>query len=86
MKKVMGLLILAGLALGGCSNNDCEDAADKLKECGLTTQGSSSSGDCSGASECAAKCINNASCEQLKGADLTSGTSSPYIECLAKCG
>ncbi|HYP89272.1 MAG TPA: hypothetical protein VEQ59_13990 [Polyangiaceae bacterium] len=81
MKKVMGLLILAGLALGGCGNNDCEDAADKFKECGFTQEGSGSgSGDCSGAAECIAKCTNDASCDQLK--DLNSS----YWTCVGKCG
>lgn len=81
MKTMLGLLMVVGLALGGCGNNECEDAADKIKECGITTQGSGDSGDCSGTAECAAKCINNASCEELKGNDLNSN----YFKCAAAC-
>jgi hypothetical protein len=83
MKTVLGLLMAVGLVLGGCGNNDCEDAADHYKECGLPTgSGSSGSDDCSGASECAAKCINDASCDELKANDING----KYFKCLAACG
>jgi hypothetical protein len=81
MKKFLGILMLAGLALGGCGNNDCEDAVDKLKECGLTDTSASSSGDCSGAAECSAKCINDASCADLKGET----ESTTYSNCVTAC-
>lgn len=84
MKTMLGFLMVVGLALGGCGNNDCEDAADKIKECKL--EGSDvkvdGGGDCSGASECLAKCVNDSSC-----ADLTSGDlNNKFYQCFAKCG
>jgi hypothetical protein len=84
MKKLLGILMLAGLALGGCGNNDCEDAADKVKECGAPSGSGSGDGECSGAAECVAKCVNNASCAEIKAEDLD--LNSPYFKCLAACG
>src|SRR6478735_7923068 len=82
MNKVMGLLILAGLALGGCGNNDCEDAVDKAKECGLSTDNSDTD-DCSGKKECTAKCIKDANCDQLKQLEsLSISASDPIVACI----
>ena len=81
MKTMLGFLMAVGLVLGGCGNNECEDAADKLKDCGVTVEGSKDSGDCSGASECVSKCINAASCEELKSNDLNS----KYLKCTLAC-
>ena len=80
MKAMLSLLMVVGLALGGCGNNECEDAADKIKECGGQT-GSGDTGDCSGASECVAKCINAASCAEIKGSDVNSN----YYKCTTAC-
>lgn len=82
MKKILGILMLAGLALGGCGKDPCEEAADKVKDCNLPGGSSTSgtSGDCSGTAECNAKCINDATCAELT--DLNS----KFFECVAKCG
>jgi hypothetical protein len=82
MKAMLGLLMVVGLALGGCGNNECEDAADKVKDCGINVEGSKDSGDCSGVAECASKCINAASCEDLKSTDLNNS----YLKCTLACG
>lgn len=83
MKAVLGgFLMVVGLALGGCGNNECEDAADKFKECGVTDSTGSGSGDCSGASECFAKCVNSSSCEDLKSTSLDS----KFLKCVTACG
>jgi len=42
MKRILMALVL-GLACFACGNNDCEDAADKMKEC-LGAEDSSGSG------------------------------------------
>jgi len=84
MKAMMGLLMALGLALGGCGNNDCEDAADKIKECNIAEfdVNPNSGGDCSGQSECAAKCINDATCADLASNDENSKFSVCFKKCL----
>ncbi len=82
MKAMLGFLMGVGLALGGCGNDECEDAADKIKECGGEVEGAKDSGDCSGAAECVSKCINAASCDELKNFDLNSN----YAKCTLACG
>jgi hypothetical protein len=81
MKAMVGLLMVVGLALGGCGNNECEDAVDKFKECGLPVEGTSGDGDCSGVGECYAKCVNAASCEEIKS---TTGTTN-FDKCTTAC-
>jgi len=74
-----GMLAFSAVACGG---NECDDAVDKLEECGVT--GGNSSGDtdeCSGAGECVAKCINDAECSEIKGTDINSD----YFKCVTAC-
>jgi len=75
-----GMLAFSAVACGG---NECDDAADKVEECGITGEGSSDGDDveCSGQVECAAKCINDASCDDLKSTDINSS----YFKCIAAC-
>ena len=81
MKSIF-LAFALGLSVVGCGNNDCDDAVDKLKQCGFdTSSGGVDTGDCSGKSECAAKCINAASCSEITG-QTTTGS---YFTCLSKC-
>jgi len=79
IKKILlaGLLALSAVACGG---NDCDDAADKLEECGATG-GAEADGDgeCSGVAECAAKCVNDASCDEIKN------SSEDYSSCMTAC-
>ena len=84
MKKI-GLLFAMALlftGLSGCGDA-CEDAADKLKDCLKISGGGNDNGggECSGQAECLAKCINDASCAELKGED----TSGDYVSCAADC-
>lgn len=64
MKRLLMVLVL-GLASFGCSN-DCDDAVEHLEECGATF-GEVDTDECDSRSECVAGCINDASCEELKG-------------------
>jgi len=80
--KTLFLALVLAFSIVGCGNNDCDDAVDKLKQCGFDTgSGSVDSNDCSGKSECAAKCINAASCSEITG-QTTTGS---YFTCLSKC-
>ena len=80
MKRLLMVVVL-GLACFGCGN-DCDDAADKLEECGFTGGGGDvDSSDCSGASECAAACINDASCDEITGKK----TDGNYGKCVLAC-
>lgn len=78
MKRLLIALVL-GLACFGCSN-DCDDAADKLEECGSPPDDVNTD-DCSGKNECAAKCVNDHSCAEINSTDL----SSPFFACMARC-
>jgi hypothetical protein len=83
IKKILfaGLFAISTVACGG---DECDDAADKAEECNLEGSGEGSSDDveCSGQIECVAKCINEASCEDLKSTDINNS----YFKCAAACG
>lgn len=85
IKKILlaGMFALSTVACGG---DECDDAADKADECDLPKgegEGSAEGDDveCSGLNECLAKCINDASCEELKSNDINSN----YLKCAAAC-
>ena len=80
MKRLLMALVL-GLACFGCSN-ECDDAADKLEECGAGDAAEVDTSSCDGKDECAAKCINASDCAELKAPAFDG----PFIACLAKCG
>jgi hypothetical protein len=75
-----GLLALSAVACGG---DDCDDAADKLEECGWKGEGSGGGeeGECSGASECFAKCVNDAECSDINSLDVNNS----FYKCTAAC-
>lgn len=80
MRYLVAILvsILLTLSMIGCGSNPCEDACDKLKECGVEgTQGVSCSGDCPSEVEAAMECIAGLSCDEIKA-----GTK--FMECLTK--
>lgn len=77
MKRLLMVLML-GLASVACSN-DCDEAVDKLEECGVTGLEAGDTDECDGQSECIAGCINDASCEELKG------DSEKVSSCMAGC-
>jgi len=82
MKTMLGFLMVVGLALGGCGNNDCEDATDKVKECKLANlEANTGSGECSGQAECFAKCINDSSCAEM----ADEKDDSKFNVCVGKC-
>ena len=88
VKKIFMGAMLAGMFTIACGGDECEDAADKLKECldisGGHSSGGDGDGDCSGSAECTAKCVNDASCSQIKAA-TTEGEDNSYAKCLVKC-
>jgi hypothetical protein len=69
LRAIFVSLVLASAALWGCGKNACEEACDKMKECGVTGSTTSCSGDCPADSEKMAKCISALSCEDMK--DMT---------------
>ena len=72
MKAILSVVMGLALAVAGCSSNDCEDAMDKLEECDVNFGAAQPSDDevseCNASAECGAKCINDASCADIKGA------------------
>jgi hypothetical protein len=77
MKRLLMVLVL-GLASMACSN-DCDEAVDKVEECGLPVDDTDTD-ECDGKKECAAGCTNDASCDDIKN------LSEKYMACLAGCG
>ena len=78
MKRLLMVVVL-GLACFGCGN-DCDDAVDKLEECGADVT-SADTDDCSGQKECFAKCVNDASCDEIKGTK----TDGNFGKCVLAC-
>jgi hypothetical protein len=76
MKRLLMAVVL-GLACFGCSN-ECDDAESKLEECGVTSEEIDTS-ECDGANECAAKCVNKASCDDIKN------NAESYVSCIFAC-
>jgi hypothetical protein len=84
MNKLLTLVTLGlALSLAACGGDACEDAADKLEECGFTTDGNGNgeSAECTGAAECSANCFNDASCEDITSLD----PNGPVAMCIAAC-
>jgi hypothetical protein len=74
-----GLLALSAVACGG---DECDDAVDKLEECGWKGEGGvNEDAECSGAGECFAKCVNDAECSEINSLDINSN----FYKCTAAC-
>lgn len=82
MKPIFGLVLMLGLATVGCGNNECEDAVDKLEECGVSGGGvdEDEASECNADSECVAKCINSASCSEIKSVEAND-----FTACVLDC-
>jgi hypothetical protein len=59
---MMGLLAVVGTGCG----NACDDAADHLEECGLSTGDGDGDGDCTDQAEAFANCIVDKDCDSIK--------------------
>lgn len=85
LKNSIIVALLAGISIFamGCKN-DCDKAADHVKDClgGSGSTSSSDSGSCTGAVQCEAKCINAASCSDI----TMPSADSDYTKCVAACG
>ncbi|MBI2893559.1 MAG: hypothetical protein HYY06_08395 [Deltaproteobacteria bacterium] len=82
MKRVLAVVLVAGCLslLGACGGDACDDAEEKLDECGLP----STVGSCDDATdECEADCINSHSCDEITGA--LAGTPNDYSDCDDAC-
>jgi hypothetical protein len=79
MKRLL-MMVALGLACFACGN-DCDEAADKLEECGYEGDGEANTEECDGANECFAKCVNDHSCAEINSADI----SGPFFACVAAC-
>jgi hypothetical protein len=67
MKKLSwSVLLLVGLALGGCADADCKEGCDKLTSCGLRSSGVSCSASCTDAERSCAQCLVDATCEEIR--------------------
>ena len=72
------LVVWLGVAASGCGDV-CEDAVDHLEECGTGVSDADNDIDCTGAAECLADCINDASCEDM------ANQAPSYSNCIAGC-
>jgi len=76
------LCLLLAAPFAGCGSNACDDACDKIEECGGTCTGDVNGGECTGQAECVAGCIADASCQELT--DILN-PQNPYLQCVGKC-
>jgi hypothetical protein len=84
MKRILIALTSCLLALG-CGSDDCDDALDKLSECGLGAEFAGVDFDddeCDGRIQCVAECINGLSCAEINAA----GPETTYQSCVRACG
>lgn len=81
MVKRIVLLAWLGLATVACASDECDEMFDKYEECGLFPSSGIGVKNCSGYIECEAKCVNAASCADLKGET----TDSKYLDCETAC-
>jgi hypothetical protein len=81
--KAMNLIAvaLAAFMSSACGANDCEEAVERLSECGGLDAVDVDVDQCDGRSECIAQCINDNSCANIISADPLS----PYNQCVAGC-
>jgi hypothetical protein len=84
MKRLLILCVMAlGFGATACGNA-CDDAVDKLDECGIdTSEAEDQAEECNEKDECAAECFNDASCSEIK--ELFAGMSNSLATCAAKC-
>src|SRR5262245_12277718 len=77
------LAAASGALATGCSDT-CEDARDHIDECGSFANPGNDEEECTGAVECAAGCINDASCDAITGSNPDAANT--LAGCLNKCG
>lgn len=75
MKRLLIVVMMLGLGATACGNA-CDDAVDKLEECGADTSGVDAD-ECNEQDECAAECINDASCAEIEDGSV--------LDCISKC-
>ena len=87
MRTILAVVMALGLGVVGCGNNECEDAADKIDECGINRGDSKPDDDetneCNEKLECNSKCTNEASCADIKAALMS--TDNGVSKCWAAC-
>jgi hypothetical protein len=83
--KAMNLLVVAVAAFAfmgsACGANNCEEAVERLSECGGLDATDVDVDQCDGRSECIASCINDNTCGNI----ISSDPASPYNQCVAGC-
>jgi hypothetical protein len=77
------LSALAGVLAAGCGDV-CGDARDHIEECGSPANPGNQDEECTGTVECAADCINDASCEAITGKNVDEANA--LAACLNECG
>ncbi len=94
MRTLLCAVMALGLAAFGCSSNECEDAQDKIDECGLDLGDEKPSDDeideCNADAECGAKCFNENSCADIKATwtaitMLQTPPDNGFTKCLTAC-
>jgi hypothetical protein len=85
-RTIVSILLSMALAMGtltACGGDACEEAADKLEDCGFDNMGTGSGdGECSGEAECVANCIIDASCSEIL--DFLN-PDTDYAQCVLGC-
>jgi hypothetical protein len=92
MKSALGIhgviVLAASVLLAACAGDECDEANDKLVgECGLGSGAAfdDSTGECDDLTECLAKCINKADCDEILEPDEDLDDLDDYEECVGEC-
>ena len=79
---LLASVLAALVGATGCGDT-CDDARDRIEECGSAANPGNENEECSGVIECAADCINDASCEAITGE--AEGEANDLAGCLNRC-
>ena len=82
MKAISVIAVaVAAFMSAACGANDCEEAVERLSECGGLDPKNVDVDKCDGRSECIAQCIQDSTCADITSVD----PASPYQLCVAGC-
>lgn len=75
------VVVLSGLMAMACGANDCEEAVERIAECGGIDAKDVDVDSCDGRSECIADCVKDSTCADIASAD----PNNPYQLCVLSC-
>ncbi|MCA9620265.1 MAG: hypothetical protein KC731_14685 [Myxococcales bacterium] len=78
------LLFITTLGAAGCSSTACDDALDKVEDCGFEDVSLNADGEeCAERAACQADCVLAGSCSEIQ--DAVTGQDNDVAACIAGC-